>query len=254
LTAKSAGAPWIICPAPNPHARLRLFCLPYAGGGAAAFRRWPNHLPAQIELCAIQPPGRENRLREVPICQLSPLVVVVAGVLEPYLDLPCAFFGHSVGSLVAFELARQLRKLHRPAPAHLFVSGRRAPQIPDRDPPMHQLADDDFIRELDRRFDGVPEAVRQEAELMSLLRPMLRADIALDETYVYADGEPLDSPISAFGGLQDRKVSHDDLAAWRDQTRGAFTHRMLPGNHFFLQSAQEMLLQAISQDLKPFLH
>jgi medium-chain acyl-[acyl-carrier-protein] hydrolase len=158
-----------------------------------------------------------------------------------------------VGALVAFELARQLRKLNRPRPAHLFVSGRRAPQVLDRDPPIHQLADIEFIQELSRRFDGVPEAVRQDAELMNLLRPMLRADIAIDETYVYADEEPFDSPMSAFGGLQDRRVSHDDLAAWRDQTRGTFTQLMFPGNHFFLQSAQALLLQAISRDLACFL-
>jgi len=89
---------------------------------------------------------------------------------------------------------------------------------------------------------------------MNALRPMLRADIAIDETYVYADGEPLESPMSAFGGLQDPKVSHDDLAAWCNQTRCAFIQRMFPGNHFFLQSAQALLLQAISRDLTQFLH
>ncbi len=210
-------------------------------------------MPLDVEVCRIQLPGRENRLREPPFNQIASLVEVLAQVIEPYLSVPYVFFGHSVGALVAFELARQLRKLNRLGPAHLFVSGRRAPQIFDRDPPIHKLPDAEFVRELGRRFDGIPEAVRQDAELMNVLLPMLRADIAIDETYVYLDEEPLDSPISAFGGLQDPKVSHDDLGAWRNQTRGTFSQRMFPGNHFFLQSAQALLLQAISQDLAQFL-
>lgn len=251
---KIPATPWIICPTPNPHACMRLFCLPYAGGGASTFHTWSSHLPQSIEVCRIQLPGRENRLREPPFSQISPLVEVLAQVIEPYLRMPYVFFGHSVGALVAFELARQLRRSYRLRPACLFVSGRRAPQIPDREPPIHRLPDAEFVQELGRRYDGVPEAVRQDAELMNVLRPMLRADIAIDETYVYADGEPLDSPMSAFGGLQDPKVSHDDLAAWCNQTRSTFTQRMFPGNHFFLQSAQALLLQAISQDLTQFLH
>ena len=251
---KIPATPWIICPTPNPHACMRLFCLPHAGGGASTFRTWSSHLPQSVEVCRIQLPGRENRLREPPFSQISPLVELLAQVIEPYLSLPYVFFGHSVGALVAFELARQLRKSNHLRPAHLFVSGRRAPQIPDRGPPIHQLPDAEFVRELGRRFNGVPEAVRQDAELMNALRPMLRADIAIDESYVYANSEPLDSPMSAFGGLQDPIVSHDDLAAWRNQTRCTFTQRMFPGNHFFLQSAQALLLQAISQDLTQFLH
>jgi medium-chain acyl-[acyl-carrier-protein] hydrolase len=250
---KTPGEPWIIRPKPDPRACMRLFCLPYAGAGASTFRTWSSHLPQSVEVCRIQLPGRENRLRDPPFTRISPLVKVLAQVIEPYLSLPYAFFGHSVGALVAFELARQQRRLHRLGPAHLFVSGRRAPQILDRDPPMHQLPDGEFVREIGRRFDGIPEAVRQDAELMNVLRPMLRADIEIDETYVYPEEEPLASAVSAFGGLQDPKVSRDDLAAWCKQTCGAFSQRMFPGNHFFLQSAQALLLQAIAQDLTQFL-
>jgi medium-chain acyl-[acyl-carrier-protein] hydrolase len=228
---------------------MRLFCFPYAGAGAAVYRLWSDVLPAEIELCRIQLPGRENRRREPLFTQLSPLVQTLAQVLRPFLNLPFAFFGHSLGALISVELARELRKRHDLSPAYLFASGFRAPHIPNPDPPMYQLPDAAFVEEMLRRYDGIPEAVRRHAELMELLLPTLRADTAICETYVYTDDDPLDCPIAAFGGLQDRQVSHDDLAAWHDQTRSSFTLRMFPGNHFFVQSACGPLLQVVSQEL-----
>ena len=178
---------WVIRSGSNSQPRLRLFCFPYAGGGPSIFRTWSSYLPQSVELCRIHLPGRENRFRELPFAQLSPLVRVLAPVLKPYLNIPCAFFGHSVGALVAFELARQLRRQYGLVPAHLFVSAFRAPQIPDPDPPMHQLHDAEFVEELARRYEGIPEAVQQDAELMEVFRPILRADIAMSETYRYTD-------------------------------------------------------------------
>jgi medium-chain acyl-[acyl-carrier-protein] hydrolase len=202
----------------------------------------------EVEICPIQLPGRESRLGEPPFTRLELLLETLVPAIQPYLDKPFAFFGHSMGATISFKLARQLCAQHAPTPVHLFVSGSCAPQIPDPDPPIHHLPDAEFVEEL-RRFNGTPEAVLQNAELMQLFLPILRADFALHETYVYAAGEPLDCPISAFGGLEDGEVSRDDLAAWRDQTRGAFTLRMFPGDHFFLRSARPHLLQAMSQNL-----
>jgi medium-chain acyl-[acyl-carrier-protein] hydrolase len=164
------------------------------------------------------------------------------------LDVPFALFGHSLGALVSFELARQLRKLGLPDLVHLFVSGHRAPQIPRPGPLTHQWPDAEFVAEL-RRLNGTPEEVLQHAELMALLLPVLRADFAIIETYSGSDEEALDCPISAFGGLQDSEASYDEVAAWREQTRGLFKVRMLPGDHFFLHSARAQILRAISQDL-----
>lgn len=239
---------WVTCPKPNPQARLRLFCFPYAGGGASIFRTWPDDLPAQIEVCPVQLPGRESRLKEPPFTRLLPLVQTLAQVLHPYLNMPLAFFGHSMGALISFELAHQLRRQYSLDPVHLFVSGRGAPQIPDLEPPIHHLPEAAFVEEL-RRLNGTPESVLQNAELMRLVLPILRADFAICETYVHSTQEPLDCPISAFGGLQDSEVSYDSLAAWRDQTNSSFTLKMFPGNHFFLHSARSLILSAVSQDL-----
>ena len=178
------------------------------------------------------------------------LVTVLAPVLKAYLTRPYAFFGHSVGALVAFELARQLRRQYGLVPAHMFVSAFRAPQIPDPDPPMHQLHDAEFVEELARRYEGIPEAVQQDAELMEVFRPILRADIAMSETYRYLDEPLLGCPISSFGGVQDPSTTLEELDAWRVQTSGAFKLRMFPGAHFFINTARDDLLRAVAEDLE----
>jgi medium-chain acyl-[acyl-carrier-protein] hydrolase len=239
---------WVTCLRSNAQVRLRLFCFPYAGGAASIFRAWPDALPPSIQVCPIQLPGRENRLREPVYTRLEPLVQALTPALQPYLDMPYAFFGHSLGALIAFEIIRIFIRQNSPGPIHLFVSGHTAPQVPDKDPPIHQLSKPEFIKVLGR-LNGTPKEVLQNAELMELLIPLLYADFTINETYVYAAGEPLDCPISAFGGLQDDQVNRYDIAAWRDQTRGAFTLRMLPGDHFFLHSARSLLLRTIAQDL-----
>jgi medium-chain acyl-[acyl-carrier-protein] hydrolase len=157
-----------------------------------------------------------------------------------------------MGGLVSFELARLLRKKYNKSPVHLFVSGYRAPQVPAQNPPIHDLPEPEFLEEL-RRLNGTPEAVLENTELMQLLLPAIRADFAVIETYAYTPESPLDCPITAFGGLQDREVRYDDLKAWQEQTNAAFSLHMLPGDHFFLQSAQPLLLQLLSQELYPYI-
>ncbi|MEM7769705.1 MAG: thioesterase II family protein [Cyanobacteria bacterium P01_A01_bin.37] len=247
MTIASSNA-WVTCPQPNPNASLRLFCFPYAGGSAFTFRSWAAQLPATIELYPIELPGRGLRIREKPLPRMLSLVQTIAPFLLPYLDKPFAFFGHSMGALVSFELARLLHKEYKCSPSHLFVSGRRAPQVPDPDPPIHTLPNSEFLQEL-RRLNGTPEAVLQNDELMQLLLPTLRADFAVLETYVYTPQPLLDYPITAFGGLQDPEVCCEVLEAWRDQTRAAFSLHMFPGDHFFLHTAQSLLLQSLNQTL-----
>jgi len=233
----------------NPQARLRLFCFPYAGAGASIFRAWSDDLPPEIEICPIQLPGREDRLGESPLTRLSPLIQTLAPLLRPYLDIPFALFGHSLGALISFELARELRRRNWPCPVHLFVSASRAPQIPDLDLPLHRLPEPQFTESL-RRLNGTPKEVLQNPELMQLFLPALRSDLAILETYFYATEERLECPISAFGGMEDSKVSHEQLDAWRDQTHGDFTLRMFPGDHFFWHSNRKPLLQAIAQEIQ----
>ena len=179
------------------------------------FRTWPDGLPADVEVCPVQLPGRGARLMEPPFTQLSPLIEALAQALFPLLDKPFAFFGHSLGALVSFELARYLRRQHGLHPVRLFVSAGRAPQIPHRDLPMHTLPEEEFLAKL-RRLNGTPREVLAHAELMEIILPLLRADFAVYETYVYAIEPPLNCPISTFGGLQDQRVSRGDLEAWRE--------------------------------------
>jgi len=245
----TAGAfdPWIACRNPRPKTRLRLFCFPYAGGGASIFRTWSDGLPADVEVCPVQFPGRGTRLMERPFTQLSTLIEALAQGLAPLLDKPFAFFGHSLGALVSFELARQIRGQYGTHPVRLFVSGGRAPQIPHRAAPIHTLPDKEFLLEL-RRLNGTPSELLNHEELMEIMVPLLRADFALYETYQYSTDAPLSCPISAFGGLQDHRVNDHDLEAWRAQTSSAFALRMFPGDHFFLK--QPLLLRVLSHELQ----
>ena len=228
-------------------AQLRLFCFPYAGAGALIFRKWSDALPHDIEVCPIQLPGRGTRLTEPPFTKLPCLIEALARALVPLLDKPFAFFGHSLGALIGFELARQIRRQHGLHPVRLFASAGRAPQIPHRAPPIHTLPDNQFLAEL-RRLNGTPRELLDHEELMEVMLPILRADFALYETYLYSTEPPLNCPISAFGGLQDRRVSASDLEAWRSQTSASFSLRMFPGDHFFLK--EPLLLQALSQELQ----
>ena len=248
MTTTTAIDSWIACRRLNPQARLRLFCFPYAGTGASIFRTWSDGLPAEVEVCPVQFPGRGTRLMEAPFTALSPLVQALAEALVPLLDKPFAFFGHSLGALVAFELARQFRRQYGVQPVRLFVSADRAPQIPRRDRPIHALPERQFLVEL-RRLNGTPELVLEEAEIMQIMLPVLRADFAVYETYAYSSEPPLDCLISGFGGLQDHRVSRSDLEAWRDQSSNSFSLRMFPGDHFFLNTTQPLLLDVLSQEL-----
>jgi medium-chain acyl-[acyl-carrier-protein] hydrolase len=248
MTTATAFDSWIIFRKPNPQARLRLFCFPYAGTGASIFRTWSDGLPSDVEVCPVQFPGRGTRLMETPFTQLSPLVQALAQAMVPLLDKPFVFFGHSLGALVGFELARQLRRQSGVQPVRLFVSADRAPQIPHRDRPIHALPEREFLHEL-RRMNGIHGKVLEDVELMQIMLPVLRADFAVYETYVYSTEPPLDCPISTFGGLQDHRVNRGDLEAWRDQTSGPFSLRMFTGDHFFLNTTQPRLLQVLSQEL-----
>ncbi len=252
-TRRPAHPPWLVFPRPNPQARLRLFCFPYAGGGATVYRTWPAELPPDVEVCAIQPPGRESRLREKPFERLQPLIEDLGPVLLPYLNMPFVFFGHSLGALVCFEIARYLRRRGMALPEHLFVSGRPAPHLPLPRPPIHALPKQEFVTEL-QSYNGTPAEVLQHEELMELLIPILRADFAVNETYAYTLEAPLACPMSVFGGLKDSITDEETLDAWREHTMGPFVRRMFPGDHFYLNAGRTLLLQVLSAELNNILN
>ena len=243
---------WVRSQRPNPTAALRLFCFPYAGG-EPAYQTWIDRFPPEVrrnvELCSIHLPGRASNHRGPLFYELSPLLVTLERMIVPYHDLPYAFFGHSMGALLGFELARGLRRHELPGPVHLTVSGHRAPQRFDPNEPIHNMPDREFRAKL-REFGGTPEEVLQNAELIELLTPILRADFAVCERYSYVPEAPLDCSITVFGGNNDPRVSRDELLDWRDQTTQSFSLRMFPGGHFFLQSAVSLFVRVLAQDLK----
>lgn len=240
---------WISCPRPNPGAKVRLFCFPYSGAAANIYYPWADVLPPGWEICPVQLPGRGTRLREPLAERLRPQVEGIAAGIAPYLDKPYAFFGHSMGALISFELSRTLRRMGTPLPVRLFVSGHQAPQLPDRNPPLHALPHAEFLAKL-RELNGTPEEVLRHDELLQLLVPILRADFAVCETYVYQAEPPLPVPLSAYSGLGDDYVNREELDGWRAQTSSAFSLRMFPGDHFYLNSARPYLLQALARELE----
>lgn len=239
---------WFAVYRPVRHPLLRLFCFPFAGGGTLAFREWPDQLPPEVEVCAIQLPGREGRFKERPYTRLADLVQDLAAAFTTYSPLPYAFFGHSMGALVAFELARELRRRHQPGPELLMVSGCRGPQLRDPDPPIHDLPELDFLEEI-RKLNGTPEAVLGNRELLQLLMPLLRADFEMCETYQYLEETPLACPLVAFGGTEDPDLPREDIAAWSHETAGSFALRMFPGDHFYLLDRPAALMGQVSTHL-----
>jgi medium-chain acyl-[acyl-carrier-protein] hydrolase len=238
-------------PVERPDATLRLFCLPYAGGGAWVYSKWQEYLPASIEVCPIYLPGREISLHEAPFVSMPLLVEDLARAMLPYLDKQFVLFGHSMGALVGFETARQLAREFGVEPAALFVSGCSAPQVfrstfQDRDRPT-----DDALNELCRCFN-IQKSLLINPELFQLISPTLQADLDMCRRYSYVEEPALDYPIVAFGGLQDSEVACRDLEAWRSETSCSFSLHMFSGGHFFLHTDHASFLTSLAEELVLF--
>jgi medium-chain acyl-[acyl-carrier-protein] hydrolase len=243
---------WFVCPQPNPGAETRLFLFPYAGAGPAAFGKWPAELSSLVETWIAHYPGRGSRHNEPAITRISTLVERLAQAIQPRLDKPFAFFGHSLGGLAAFELARQLRRQNLPQPQILFVSACGAPGIPDPHPPMHALPEAEFLQAL-QELNGIPTEMMKLPELLELLLPSLRADFEAIENYDYTPRELLiGCPVVAFGGLDDPRVSRERLESWSAHTNDGFTLRYFPGDHFFINTARKAVVASILTELAAF--
>jgi medium-chain acyl-[acyl-carrier-protein] hydrolase len=227
---------------------MRLFCFPHAGAGASAYRDWEKELAADLHVCRVQLPGREERSGEPAFTHVSEIAEVLAKELQPWFDRPFVFFGHSMGALIAFELTRKLRSVGATLPQHLFVSGRAAPHLPSRTRSIHHLCEAEFKREL-RLLNGTPEQVLQDNELMRFLLPTLRADFSVCETYVPPDEDPLPVPITAYGGESDSRASFQELEEWCRHTNLRSTVQMFPGDHFYLQAERPKLLASMLSEL-----
>lgn len=229
-------------------ATLLLFCFPYAGGSASVFRNWAAAFASSIDVCPVQLPGRSQRWREQPFGDLATLVTATASGLDGYFDIPFAFFGHSLGALVGFELTRYLRQRKTALPIALFVSGCNAAHCPSASPPIANLPEAELLERL-RALGGIaPEALEQ-PELMAFYLPVLRADLAMADAYLYRAESPLRCPITAFVGSRDPETDRDSVRAWHEHTVGLFTLCEVPGDHFFIHTAGGDLTATIAAQL-----
>ncbi|WP_201373077.1 thioesterase II family protein [Ktedonobacter robiniae] len=229
----------------TPQTSCVLFCFPYAGGGTGIFRHWPDFLSSDILARPIQFPGREARIHEAPYTHVLPLVEAIAEAIAAQCRVPFAFFGHSMGAFLSFEVANYLHLHYQREPVHLFVSAQRAPHLPPKIPyPSSTLSDADLVDVL-RQVGGIPASLFSNALLMRFLLPSIRADLAVCSDYQYKEGLPLNCPISVFGGEDDHQANFSDLEAWKRYTLGSFGMQMWKGGHFFLQQEQERLVATI---------
>ncbi len=223
----------------------RLLCIPYAGGASHIFYKWKTLLDDTIDAYSVQLPGRGKRLQEAAVTNLGEVVMPLAIALEPLLDKPLAIFGHSMGGLIAFELARQCRHLYGVLPIQLFLSGCRGPKQIGLDQAYSQLDDSAFLHAVNR-YGSIPNEVFANADLQRIVLPALRADYSIIESYQYREDAPLDCPVAVFGGLQDTHVSTADLDAWEEQTTKAFQRHLMRGGHFFLRDSEVELLAILN--------
>lgn len=239
LRVPSSSASWVLRIASREHAALRLFCLPYGGAGASVFRRWPALLPDSVEVCAVQPPGREERAGEPAIIEMQSYLDTLTLAIEPYLDRPFAFYGCSLGALVAFELARQLRCLRRPLPQRLFLAAAAAPHLMSRV----------FRGSLEEMEHQIPEAVQAAPELLEAVRPLLEADLCLARSLEFTPADPLACEATVFGGTADPLVKRAEIEAWSTHFDGTFVRRWIQGGHLFMDTSPELVTRLVTRDL-----
>nr|WP_240352230.1 thioesterase domain-containing protein [Chromobacterium alkanivorans] len=241
------GGAWVDAAPAGRQAALRLFCFPYAGGGAAVFRGWAERLPAAVDVRPMHPPGRGKRFHDALRYCLDQLADEATDALAPLLDRPYALFGHSMGASLAFEVAQRAQARGLPAPACLIVSGRAAPHLPARDKPIHALPDELFLDEV-MRMNGTPPEVLEHPELVKLMLPVLRADFEAIESYRPEPRPPLNCRIVALGGSEEEGGA-EATASWRGYSTCGFRGEMMPGDHFFLNGRPESLFALLNEEL-----
>jgi surfactin synthase thioesterase subunit len=243
------SSPWVLRRS-GLQRQCRLFCFAYAGGSATHFADWQAALGPSIEVCAVQLPGRGARFHEAPISDLSTLIPAIAAAIDGYTDLPFAFFGHSMGGLLAFELTRHLRRHRLPMPQHLFVSGCAAVRY-RREPQGTHLLDDAALCEKLKEYNGTPPEILANDELMSLVLPTIRADFAIGETYKYQPEEPLQLAISVLAGKMDDFTSPEQVHGWQEETQLPCEIAWFDGDHFFIHSQRRQVLDYVYAVLAP---
>ena len=222
--------------------RALVVCLPFGGGSASAYRPWAARFPANVQLCAVDLPGHAARFAEPLLTHAEQIVAELLGL--PDLPVPFVLFGHSVGALLAYEWASRLQQAGRPAPTHLVVSGRAAPQTMRSPAPIHGLDNADFLSEV-HRYQGLPDEVLAHQELIDLFLPILRADFTITETYSHAPRPALRTPLLILGGEQDPMVAPAELSHWRALTTAPSRIETFPGGHFYLDRHRDALVDRL---------
>lgn len=227
---------------------IRLFCFHYGGGSASAYRQWASDLVDNVDLIAVQLPGRESRFNEPLLDNIFEVVGELHKYFSYYANKPFVFFGHSIGALIAFEFARELRKRSLLLPKHLIASATKAPQVPLKKEILHHLPDE-MLKEKLRDYNGIPIDILENQELMSIFLPIIRADFAISENYKYLNDEPLICPITVFGGLSDDTFAREDLLEWQKQTTADFEYELFKGDHFFIKSSYKEVIARVNKIL-----
>jgi medium-chain acyl-[acyl-carrier-protein] hydrolase len=239
-------SPWVVGFSTTTPVRQRIFCFAFAGGGASVFRRLAEAVPAGVEIAAVQLPGREDRYSEPALTSIRAIAAALLPQLRPHFDLPFTFFGHSMGALVAFELAREMRRRGESIfPEHIVVSGRRAPGLPARRRDLHVLPSSEFWSGISA-LQGTPPEVLADRELRELVEPILRADFEACETHTFDPEPPLDIPITVMGGSDDRETTAEELQSWREHTRSFGGVRMVSGHHFYLLTQWDTVAEVVA--------
>ncbi|MEU9191962.1 thioesterase II family protein [Streptomyces hundungensis] len=237
---------WLFAGPPRPGAPS-LYCFAHAGGSVIEYIRWARDTPA-AQLQGVQLPGRGSRYGEPMFASLKALVAAFLDEV-PLGPEPFAFFGHSLGSLIAYEVTRALRDAGRPLPYRLILSGYPAPHrrhVRATDP-LHRLPDDELIERVAKIHGGIPQEVLDSAELRELIVGPLRDDYRVLETYTWREAEPLPVPITLLGGSADHP--REELDAWREHTTQDLTIRQFPGGHFYLREHPAPVLRALEEAL-----
>ncbi|MEQ4299815.1 alpha/beta fold hydrolase [Plantactinospora sp. B6F1] len=240
---------WFLRFGAAPRATVRLVCFPHAGGGAAGYRRFAELVPDPIEVVAVQYPGRQNRYGEPVIEEMTVLVDEIVAAVERELTGPVVFFGHSMGAVVAFEVARRLRNSDSLTVRRLFASAGPAPSA-RRSIGVH-LRDDDGVLAYLRELGGAGVELLELDEIRQLTLPMVRSDLRLIETYQYAAGEPLNCPVTAIVGDRDHTFTTADARRWVVHTSAGLDVHSLPGGHFYLDDQADRLVPLLVERILP---